>query len=199
VPRIVLASRNKGKLKELKMLLSDLRWEVCSLLDYSGVPEVEEDGVTFIENAIKKATTVARYLNEWTVADDSGLEVDALKGAPGVRSARFAGVQGDDQANNEKLLQKLTAVAWEKRTARFRSALAFASPEGEVWTTEGWCEGVISFEPRGEGGFGYDPLFYLPELELTMAELSDEEKNKISHRAMAMKNFRAYLKDASGA
>ncbi len=181
------------------MLLSDLRWEVCSLLDYSGVPEVEEDGVTFIENAIKKATTVARYLNEWTVADDSGLEVDALKGAPGVRSARFAGVQGDDQANNEKLLQKLTAVAWEKRTARFRSALAFASPEGEVWTTEGWCEGVISFEPRGEGGFGYDPLFYLPELELTMAELSDEEKNKISHRAMAMKNFRAYLKDASGA
>jgi XTP/dITP diphosphohydrolase len=93
----------------------------------------------------------------------------------------------------------LTAVAWEKRTARFRSALAFASPEGEVWTTEGWCEGVISFEPRGEGGFGYDPLFYLPELELTMAELSDEEKNKISHRAMAMKNFRAYLKDASGA
>lgn len=194
MPRLVLTSRNKGKLKELKKLVSGLPWEVLSLYDFPGVPEVEEDGVTFKENAIKKATTVARYLNEWTLADDSGLEVKALNGAPGVFSARFAGVQGDDERNNKKLLQLLEDVPWEKRSARFRCVLAFASPEGEViWTTEGDCEGIITYEPRGKKGFGYDPLFYLPALELTMAELSEEKKNQISHRAKAMKDFREYL------
>ena len=193
MPSIVLASRNKGKLKELKMLLSDLSWDVCSLFEFPGVPEVEEDGQTFVENAVKKATAVADYLKAWTIADDSGLTVDALHGAPGVFSARFAGEERDDAKNNEKLLKMLDGVPWEQRTARFHSALAFVSPEGEVWTTEGLCEGIITFEPRGENGFGYDPLFFIPDLELTMAELSDEQKNQISHRAVAMRNFRAYL------
>mgnify|MGYP000921568816 CR=1 FL=1 len=194
MPKLVLTSRNKGKLKELKRLVSDLTWEVLSLYDFPDAPEVEEDGFTFKDNALKKATTVARYLHEWTLADDSGLEVDALDGAPGVFSARFAGVHGDDQKNNQKLLQLLEGVPWEKRTACFRCALALASPEGEViWTTEGKCEGIITYEPRGKKGFGYDPLFYLPALELTMAEISEEEKNKISHRAKAMKDFREYL------
>lgn len=175
------------------MLLSDLSWEVCSLFDFPGAPEVVEDGKTFVENAVKKATTVADYLKAWTIADDSGLTVDALHGAPGVFSARFAGEERDDAKNNAQLLKMLAGIPWEQRTARFRSALAFVSPEGEVWTTEGFCAGIIAFEPRGENGFGYDPLFFLPELGLTMAELSDEQKNQISHRAMAMRNFRTHL------
>jgi XTP/dITP diphosphohydrolase len=175
------------------MLLSDLSWEVYSLQDFPGLPEVEEDGKTFSENAVKKATAVAGHLKTWTIADDSGLIVDALDGAPGVHSARFAGEERDDAKNNEKLLKLLNGVPQEKRTARFCSALAFVSPEGEVWTTEGYCPGLITFAPRGENGFGYDPLFLLPELGLTMAELTDEQKNQISHRAMAMRNFRDYL------
>ena len=175
------------------MLLSGLSWEIYSLQDFPGVPEVVEDGKTFVENAIKKATAVAAYLKTWTLADDSGLIVDALGGAPGVLSARFAGEERDDAKNNEKLLKLLDGVPQEKRTARFCAALAFVSPAGEVWTTEGYCHGLITFAPRGENGFGYDPLFLLPELGLTMAELTDEQKNQISHRAMAMRNFRAYL------
>ncbi len=175
------------------MLLSGLSWEIYSLQDFPGVPEVVEDGKTFVENAIKKAAAVAAYLKTWTLADDSGLIVDALGGAPGVLSARFAGEERDDAKNNEKLLKLLDGVPQEKRTARFCAALAFVSPAGEIWTTEGFCHGLITFAPRGENGFGYDPLFLLPELGLTMAELTDEQKNQISHRAMAMRNFRAYL------
>ena len=191
--KLVLASRNKGKIEELKAFLAGLPWQVTALADYPDVPEVAEDGATFIENASKKASVVAKALGVWTLADDSGLTVDYLKGAPGVYSARFAGVHGDDQKNNEKLLNLLAGVPWPQRTARFHSALAFASPDGQVWTTEGQCEGVIALAPHGQGGFGYDPLFYLPELGLTMAELAEEEKNKISHRAVAMKKFRTYL------
>ena len=119
--------------------------------------------------------------------------MDYLNGAPGVYSARFAGAHGDDRKNNEKLLNLLAGVPWEQRTARFRTVLAFASPDGELWTTEGECPGLIALEPRGKGGFGYDPLFYLPERGKTMAELPEEEKNQISHRAAAMRKFRAYL------
>ncbi len=189
----MLASRNIGKLKELQALLAGLPWQVTSILDYPEVPEVEEDGATFRENAIKKASVVAEKLKLWTLADDSGLEVDFLNGAPGVYSARFAGLHGDDRKNIEKLLSLLAGVSWAQRTARFRSVLAFASPEGQLWTTEGECVGFIALEPRGEGGFGYDPVFYLPERGLTMAELPEEEKNQISHRAVAMRKFRAYL------
>ncbi|MBA2132639.1 XTP/dITP diphosphatase [Capillibacterium thermochitinicola] len=193
MPRLVLASRNKGKLKELKMLLAGLPWAISSLADFPEVPEVEEDGTTFRENALKKATFVAKHLQMWALADDSGLEVDYLNGAPGVYSARFAGVHGDDAKNNEKLLALLAGVPWAQRTARFRCALAFVSPEGVAWTTEGTCEGFIALAPKGEGGFGYDPLFYLPEYDRTMAELPEEEKNRISHRAVAMRQFRDYL------
>ncbi len=194
VPRLVLASKNKGKLRELKTMLAGSPWELCSAADFPELPPVVEDGKTFRENAVKKAVTVAGILKEWTLADDSGLEVDALDGAPGVFSARFAGEPGDDRKNNEKLLRLLAGVPMEQRTARFRCVLALASPEGEVWTTERTCEGLIGLAPRGDQGFGYDPLFYLPELGVTMAELPEEKKNAISHRGKAMKDLLAYLK-----
>ncbi len=194
VPRLVLASKNKGKLRELETMLAGSSWELCSVADFPELPPVVENGQTFRENAVKKALTVANILKEWTLADDSGLEVDALGGAPGVYSARFAGEPGDDRKNNEKLLRLLAGVPMEQRTARFRCVLALASPEGEVWTTERTCEGLIGLAPRGDQGFGYDPLFYLPELGVTMAELPEEKKNAISHRGKAMKDLLAYLK-----
>ncbi|HEY8344805.1 MAG TPA: XTP/dITP diphosphatase [Bacillota bacterium] len=195
--KLVLASRNKGKIAELRWYLANMRphtiWELTPLSAYPEAPEVEEDGETFLDNAVKKATVVAKAVGEWALADDSGLEVDALGGAPGVYSARYAGLehQGapNDQKNNEKLLKELAGVPLSRRTARFKSVIALASPEGKVWTAEGSCEGYIGLEPRGERGFGYDPLFYLPEYGLTMAELAEEEKNRISHRARAMEQF----------
>jgi XTP/dITP diphosphohydrolase len=193
VPRLVLASKNKGKLRELETMLAGSSWELCSVADFPELPPVVEDGQTFRENAVKKALTVAEILKEWTLADDSGLEVDALGGAPGVYSARFAGEPGDDRKNNEKLLRLLAGVPSEQRTARFRCVLALASPEGEVWTTERTCEGLIGLAPRGDQGFGYDPLFYLPELGVTMAELPEEKKNEISHRGKAMRDLLTHL------
>lgn len=197
MPRLVLASRNKGKLREFRMLLAGTPWAVIPVTEFPDVPEVQEDGGSFQENAIKKATEVAGIVKEWTLADDSGLEVDALSGAPGVLSARFAGGERDDERNNEKLLKELTGVPFEKRTARYRSVIALSSPAGEVWTTEGTCEGIIGFEARGEYGFGYDPLFILPGLGVTMAELPEEEKNKISHRGKAMAELLEHLKKMS--
>lgn len=184
--KLVLATRNRGKIKELSALLAPLGYEVVSLEDFPGVPEVPEDGATFAENAVKKATAVARHTGHLVLADDSGLEVDCLGGAPGVLSARFAGEHGNDRANNEKLLALLAGVPTEKRTARFRCVVAVATPAGEVWTAEGSCEGIIADAPRGEGGFGYDPLFYVPELGKTFAELEPEVKNRLSHRARAL-------------
>ncbi|NLZ43308.1 MAG: XTP/dITP diphosphatase [Clostridia bacterium] len=193
MPRLVLASKNKGKLRELETMLAGSSWELCSVADFPELPPVVENGQTFRENAVKKALTVANILKEWTLADDSGLEVDALGGAPGVYSARFAGEPGDDRKNNEKLLRLLAGVPVEQRTARFRCVLALASPGGEIWTTERTCEGLIGLAPRGNRGFGYDPLFYLPELGVTMAELPEEKKNEISHRGKAMRDLLAHL------
>ncbi|MBE3586254.1 MAG: XTP/dITP diphosphatase [Thermoanaerobacter sp.] len=184
--KLVLATRNPGKVRELSQLLSPLGYEVLSLEHFPGVPEVVEDGATFKDNAVKKATAVARHTGQLALADDSGLEVDYLGGAPGVRSARFAGEGHDDRANNEKLLRLLAGVPPEKRTARFRCVVAVATPEGKVLTTEGTCEGIIAEEPRGEGGFGYDPLFYVPSCGKTFAELEPEVKNRISHRGRAL-------------
>lgn len=175
-------------------MLAGSSWEPYSVADFPQLPPVVEDGETFRENAVKKALTVAKILKEWTLADDSGLEVDALGGAPGVFSARFAGEPGDDKKNNEKLLRLLTNIPIEQRTARFRCVLALVSPGGEVWTTERTCGGLIGLTPRGNRGFGYDPLFYLPELGVTMAELPEEKKNEISHRGKAMKDLLAHLK-----
>lgn len=183
--RLVLATRNAGKVRELVSLLGPLGVEVASLADYAGLPDIPEDGETFEANAVFKAREVARLTGQIALADDSGLEVDALGGAPGVHSARFAGEPKDDAANNAKLLRLLEGVPPEKRTARFRCVVALATPEGEVYTAEGVSEGVILDRPRGENGFGYDPLFYVPDLGRTFAELDMAVKNKVSHRGRA--------------
>lgn len=169
--------------------------ELLSLKDFPGVPEAVEDGATFAENAVKKAVLVAEYTGAIALADDSGLEVDALEGRPGVLSARFAGRHGDDAANNRLLLQLLLGLPDERRTARFRCAIALATPEGEVLTADGSCEGVIAHEPRGSNGFGYDPLFFMPEYGKTMAELPSDVKNRVSHRARAMQEALKLLRE----
>lgn len=183
--KLVLASRNRGKLKELNQLLGGLGYEVISLEYFNGLPEIEETGITFQENAVLKAREAARMTGNLCLADDSGLEVDYLGGAPGVYSSRFAGPEKDDLANNTKLLSLLEGVPFQERTARFRCVVAVASPEGLAETVEGVCEGIIGVEPKGYNGFGYDPLFVVEGLGRTMAELDSETKNKISHRAKA--------------
>ncbi|MDH4617569.1 XTP/dITP diphosphatase [Brevibacillus sp. AY1] len=187
--RIVLATRNQGKVREFNKLFAQLGWEGISLAEFEDVPEVVEDGDTFEANAIKKAVTISTYLNLPAVGDDSGLEVDALDGGPGVYSARYAGEDATDEANWKKLLQELTDVPDEKRTARFRCTLALVEPGQEPLIATGSCEGTIAREAAGTNGFGYDPVFYLPAMDKRMAELSAEEKNQISHRAMAMQQL----------
>lgn len=184
--KLVLATSNQGKVKELAAMLKDLNFEVVSIADYPGFPEVEEDGDTFKANAIKKAQAAARFTGELSLADDSGLEVDALDGAPGVHSARFAGEPKDDAANNCKLLKLLENVPPAKRTGRFRCVIAITRPDGKIHTVDGTCEGVILEELKGDGGFGYDPLFYVPAYQKTFAELDLAEKNIISHRGKAL-------------
>jgi XTP/dITP diphosphohydrolase len=190
-PRLVFATRNRGKVVELRALLSDLDIEVLSLDQVAHpVPEVVEDGDTFAANAAKKALAVSRATGLPALADDSGLEVDALAGAPGVRSARYAGEHASDAENNAGLLTALAEVPAERRSARFRSCLALADTAGDlgerVLTAEGACEGYILAAPRGTGGFGYDPLFHAPEVGATFAELGVGTKNDHSHRARAM-------------
>ena len=189
--RIVLASRNRHKIREMEVLLHTLLPEedfvLLSLDDIGYTEEIEENGTTFEENAKIKASVPAS-LGYIGIADDSGLEVDALNGEPGVYSARYAddaGVPHSDEANNDKLLRKLASVPDEKRTARFVSCLSLVTPCGRSFTVRGTCEGVILWERRGTGGFGYDPLFYHPPLGKTFAELTPEEKNSVSHRAHA--------------
>jgi XTP/dITP diphosphohydrolase len=188
--RVVVATRNRGKVVELLRLWPDVpRLELCTLAEVAAVPEVVEDGATFEANAIKKARQTAAVLGLPVLADDSGLEVDALDGAPGVWSARFAREGATDRENNDELLRRLAGTPDDRRGARYRCVLAFADPEGalgaEVATAEGSCEGRIIRVPRGEGGFGYDPLFVPVGEQRTMAELSADEKDAISHRARA--------------
>lgn len=193
---IILATHNLGKVKELKDLLADLSIEiqVKSLPDFPELGPIAETGTTFRENARIKAQTVFLHTGLPSVADDSGLEVDALDGAPGVHSARYAGEDASDQDNNRKLLQELSGVPADRRTARFRSVIcAVFSPYQEVFA-EGVCEGRIAFEPKGENGFGYDPLFLVePDYQKTMAELSLMEKNAVSHRSRAFMNLKPLL------
>lgn len=191
--KIVLATGNQGKVKELKAILSDLDVEVLSLKDFPEIGEIIEDGVTFAENAIKKAKAVTEAVNLIAVADDSGLEVDYLDGAPGIYSARFAGESSSDLENNLKLLSLLQDVPDEKRAARFRCVIAVSTPCGEMYTNEGACEGVVGREMKGELGFGYDPLFFLPEYNRTIAELDPEIKNRISHRGRALAKAKVIL------
>lgn len=196
--RLVLATRNEGKVKELQELLATPEIEVVSLAFYPWVSEVVEDGATFYENAVKKAQEVAAAVGEITLADDSGLEVDYLNGAPGVLSARFAGEGHNDTENNKKLLQLLAGVPSARRTARFRCVIAAATPGGKIATSQGTCEGVITDKPRGEKGFGYDPLFLVPEYNKTFAELDGHVKNTISHRGRALVNVKGILAELVG-
>lgn len=184
--KLVLATGNQGKVRELRTILSDLKVEVYSLKDFPEIGEIVEDGATFMENAIKKAKVVTEVTNLVALADDSGLEVDYLDGAPGIYSARFAGEGKNDADNNEKLLSLMRDVPTEKRTARFRCVIAICTPGGKTYNADGTCEGIIGFKPKGHKGFGYDPLFYLPEYNRTFAELDAELKNKISHRGQAL-------------
>lgn len=190
---LVVATNNEHKLRELAAMLADLPVRVLGLREFPGAPPVNETGTTFAENAILKARAAAEHTGRWAMADDSGLEVDALDGQPGVYSARFAGPDATDGENNDKLLRLLEHVPDEERTARFRCALALVSPTGEIFVDEGTCEGVIARAPRGSGGFGYDPLFVVPELGRTFAELPPSVKDRISHRARAFSAARKRL------
>ena len=190
--QVVLATRNAGKVAEIKELLADLPIAVCPL-DAFGCPDVVEAGETLQENAVKKATEVARRARLWALADDSGLEVDYLNGMPGVRSARFAGEEASDEDNNEKLLALLEGVPWEQRRARFRCVMALADPTGKYRIVEGLCEGVITTSRAGTGGFGYDSLFFFPPLGRTFAQLDTQEKSRVSHRGQALRRLRKLL------
>ncbi|MDO7786325.1 XTP/dITP diphosphatase [Desulforamulus aquiferis] len=191
--KLVLATNNKGKVKELDQLLKPLGFEVVPIGQYPGFQEVEEDGDTFEANAIKKAVAAAEFTGELALADDSGLEVDALKGAPGVHSARFAGEPKDDQRNNNKLLQLMEGVPEKERTGRFRCVIAVSTPDGKTQTADGACQGLILREMKGIGGFGYDPLFYVTEFKKTFAELDLTTKNLISHRGKALQRAKEIL------
>lgn len=192
---IVVATTNKGKVAEITLALANLPVKVLDLSDFSDIPEAVENGDSFAANAQLKAEHYVRYTGKACLADDSGLEVDALGGAPGIYSARFAGEEANDAANNQKLLVELTGIASEGRKARFRCVLAFADIDGKVVTVDGVREGVIGQELRGLGGFGYDPLFYMPEMKKTMAECSKKEKNEISHRGQALKAMTEILEE----
>ncbi|MBA4537485.1 XTP/dITP diphosphatase [Bacillus aquiflavi] len=186
---VIIATKNKGKAKEYEQMFSKRGIQVKTLLDYPEIRDVEETGMTFEENAIMKAETIANRLGKIVIADDSGLIVDALGGKPGVFSARYAGEEKNDDANIDKVLLELSTVKEKDRTARFYCALAVASPSMETFTVFGTCEGRILKERKGSNGFGYDPIFYVNEKEKSMAELSKDEKNKISHRAKALKKL----------
>jgi XTP/dITP diphosphohydrolase len=191
--KLLVATNNPGKLREYAALLAGLPATLTTPAQEGLTFEVDETGETFAENATLKALAYARASGLLTLADDSGLEVDALDGAPGVYSARYAGPGAGDADRYRLLLRRLAGVPQERRAARFRCVVALATPAGEAQTAEGRCEGVIGFEPRGEHGFGYDPVFYLPERGQTMAELPPEVKNRISHRARAIEAARPLL------
>lgn len=197
VNEIVLATRNPDKGRELGALLGGLGIRVRTLADFPSAPEVEEDGMTCEANAIKKAREIAWATGVPAVADDTGLEVDALEGRPGVHAARYAGEHATYEENCRKLLLELAGVPRPKRTARFLTVAAIVFPSGEVHVTQGTLEGLITEQPVGDCGFGYDPVFLVPELDKTLAQLTIEEKNRLSHRAKAFTQMRAWLKQRS--
>jgi len=191
--KLVIATTNKGKVAEILALLKDSGIELLSLADFPDIPDIDEDGATFMENALKKARMTSSFTGLAALADDSGLEVDALEGIPGVASARFAPTT---EERNDKLLDLMKDVPDERRSARFVCALVLVTDDGHVWKTERHCEGKITRHPAGEGGFGYDPVFFHEPLGKTFAALSRAEKNRISHRGLALEEFRkAVLED----
>ena len=190
---LLVATRNHGKLKEIRALLAPVSITVRGLADFPELPEIVEDGLTFAENAEKKAVTIARLTGRLTLADDSGLEVAVLGGAPGVHSARYAGTDADDAANNSKLLVAMAAIPPAQRAAAFVCVMALCAPDGSCRTFAGRLEGEIISEARGMEGFGYDPLFVVAGQQRTLAEIPLDEKNRISHRAQALAQVIAVL------
>jgi len=190
---VLIATNNMGKVNDFSKLLEPFGISVLSLNDLEEAIDVEETGDTFEANAILKAETVANLLGKIVIADDSGLEIDALHGAPGVYSARFAGPLKGDEENIDKVLVELIGVPTAERTARFRCVLAIAGPDLETETFSGSCEGLIQHERKGDNGFGYDPIFYVPEKKRTMAQLAPEEKNEISHRGAAISKLQGKI------
>lgn len=192
--QLLVATRNRGKLKEIRAVLDGLVEELICAADLPELPETVEDGATFVDNALKKAREACRASGMPVLADDSGLVVDGLDGRPGVLSARFAGPEADDAANNSKLLAELALLPMASRKAAFVCVMAFVHPDGTEQTFQGMISGRILDGLRGEGGFGYDPLFLVDGFQQTMAELSLEEKNHISHRGQALRAFQSYLR-----
>lgn len=193
IDKLIFATNNQGKIKEVRMILSDLTYDILSLADAGISVEVIEDGNTFEENAIIKAKTIMEYTGEIVMADDSGLEIDALNKEPGIHSARFLGEDTSYEVKNQYILDKLKDIRYEERTARFVCAIACAFPDGKMITKRGVMEGIIGYEMKGDNGFGYDPIFLLPEFDCTSAELSLEQKNQVSHRAKALKAVKKEL------
>lgn len=187
--RIIVASKNKGKLEEIKYIFQNLPYEIVTMQDAGIEDDIPETGTTFEENALIKARHVQSVSGEIALADDSGLEVDYLNGAPGVYSARFAGVGASDAQKNTKLLETLSGVPLEKRTARFVCVIALVFPDGKELLSRGTFEGIIAERPVGENGFGYDPLLFVPEQGRTVAQMSDSEKNEVSHRGKALRKM----------
>ncbi|MBQ6392500.1 MAG: XTP/dITP diphosphatase [Eubacterium sp.] len=191
--RIIFATGNEGKMKEIREILGDLGYEILSMKEAGVDVDIVEDGETFEENAIIKATTVMKATGSIVLADDSGLEVDYLNKEPGVMSARYMGENTSYRIKNQIIIDRLDGVPDEKRTARFVCVIAAAFPDGRVETRRGTIEGRIAYEPAGENGFGYDPIFYYPEKKMTTAQLSPEEKNKVSHRGKALRLIKEVL------
>jgi XTP/dITP diphosphohydrolase len=192
VIELLVATTNRGKFAEVQAFLDELQSRIISLRNLTDPPEIIEDGQTFMENALKKARTLAQFSGLPTLADDSGLEVDALNGAPGIYSARYAGADGDDERNNQKLLRELENVPESRRTARFVCALALCIPGAnrvDEWTAQESCEGRIAFGLSGPWGFGYDPLFFYPPFGKTFGEIAQEEKATVSHRGKALQRL----------
>ena len=193
-PKLLLATNNKAKVREYTRLLKGIPYRIVSLEDVGISEQVEETSASFEENAVLKAKRYSELSGLITMADDSGLEVDALGGEPGVRSARYAGEKASDEQRIAFLLDKMTNIPWDKRNARFRCVIAIARPGGKTRTCQGTCSGILTFAPLGDNGFGYDPIFYLPDLHRTMAELSMKEKNALSHRGKAAAEARKILR-----
>lgn len=196
--RILFATGNENKMKEIRMILADLGMPICSMKEAGIDVDIVEDGSTFEENAIIKATEIAKLTGDIVLADDSGLEIDYLNKEPGIYSARYAGVDTSYDIKNQMLLDRLEGVPDEKRTARFVCVIACVFPDGTVETARGTIEGIIGHEIAGENGFGYDPIFYLPEYKCTTAELEPEKKNELSHRGKALRAMRTIMEKKLG-
>ena len=193
--RIIFATSNEGKMREIRAIMADSGYEVVSLKEAGISADIVEDGATFEENAVIKATAIAKLTGELAMADDSGLEVDYMDKAPGIYSARYMGEDTSYTIKNNNLIERLNGVPDEERTARFVCAIAAVLPDGEELTTRGMIEGRIGYEEAGENGFGYDPIFYVPKFGKTTAQLSPEEKNQVSHRGKALEAMKEILRE----